>query len=192
MDIDHDIARRIRELRAAHKLTLERLAEVSGVSRSTISAIERVETSPTAAVLHKLCTALGVPMASLFSEEAKDAHQSPLARHAMQPTWTDPESGYVRRHVSPTGFATPLELAEITFPAGKSVAFNSPSRSVVLHQLVWMLEGEMEVTVGDKTWRLQPGDCLSMVLDKPLAFRNPKRKPARYAVALTQKPANTF
>ena len=191
MDIDHHVAQRVRELRAASQLTLERLAEISGVSRSTISSIERVETSPTAAVLHKLATAFGIPLAALFSESPGDTPQSPLSRAGDQPVWKDPESGYVRRHVSPVGFPTPLELAEVTFPGGKSVAFNSPSRSIVHHQLVWMLEGEMEITLGEKTWRLKVGDCLAMVLDKPLAFRNSTRKPARYAVALTQKPLRT-
>ncbi|MBO9685346.1 helix-turn-helix domain-containing protein [Roseateles chitosanitabidus] len=191
MDVDQHVARRIRDLRAHSQWTLERLAELSGVSRSTISAIERAETSPTATVLHKLATAFGIPLAALFSEDAEDAEPSPLARFADQQTWTDPASGYVRRQVSPTGADPAIELAEVVFPAGKTVDFNSPSRRVVHHQLVWMLEGEMEVTVGDEAWRLKPGDCLAVVLDRRIAFRNPTRKAARYAVALTQRTPRT-
>lgn len=191
MDIDQHLARRIRELRARSQLTLERLAELSGVSRSTISAIERAETSPTATVLHKLATAFGMPLAALFSEESTDAEPSPLARRADQPIWTDPASGYERRQVSPVGADAAIELAELVFPAGQTVDFNSPSRSVVHHQLVWMLEGEMEITVGDKTWHLKAGDCLAVVLDRRIVFRNPTREAARYAVALTQKSSRT-
>jgi transcriptional regulator with XRE-family HTH domain len=85
MNVDQHIAQRIRALRKAHELTLDRLSELSGVSRSTISSIEREETSPTAAVLNKLADALGVSLAALFSDEARDATQSPISRLAQQP-----------------------------------------------------------------------------------------------------------
>jgi len=60
MDINTRIARRVRELRDARGLSLDALAERSKVGRSTISLIERAESSPTAVVLDKLAAALGV------------------------------------------------------------------------------------------------------------------------------------
>lgn len=185
MNVDQHLAKRIRELRQARGLTLEQLAELSGVSRSMISLIEREETSPTAAVLNKLADALSVSLAGLFADESRDVADTPLARLAQQPVWTDPGSGYVRRHVSPSGPASPVELVEVSFPPGQRVTFDSPTRNVVTHQLVWMLEGQMEVAVAGTAWRLQPGDCLAMVLGPQTIFRNPTRKPARYAVVLT-------
>lgn len=185
MDIDEHLAERVRNLRKAQGLSLERLAELSGVSRSMISLIERRETSPTAAVLDKLANALRISLPALFASGTDDAFALPLARADTQPRWTDPESGYVRRHVSPLGFQSPTELVEVTFPAGKSVSFDSPTRGITSHQLVWMLDGEMEVTIDTKAWRLRAGDCLAMVLSTPISFRNPTRKPARYAIALT-------
>ncbi len=185
MNVDQHIAKRIRALRKSHELTLDRLSELSGVSRSTISSIERNETSPTAAVLNKLADALGVSLAALFSDDAPAASESPLSRLAQQQVWTDPASGYLRRHVSPPGHSSPLELVEVEFPPGRAVSFDSPIRSVAIHQLVWVLDGEMEVTWGDTVWRLRTGDCLAMVLDQHIGFRNPTRKSARYAVALT-------
>ncbi|MDH0865859.1 XRE family transcriptional regulator [Mitsuaria sp. GD03876] len=184
MDIDKHLATRVRDLRKAQGLTLEALAERSGVSRSAISLIEREETSPTAAVLDKLANALRVSLSALFATEDPEEFASPLARAADHRVWTDPESGYMRRHLSPATIGSPLELVEVTFPAGKSVTFDTAGRSNVVHQQVWMLEGEMEITIGKKAWRLRPGDCLAMVPDQPLAFRNPTRKVARYAVAM--------
>lgn len=188
MDVDAHLSTRIRELRKARDFTLEHLAELSGVSRSMISLIERGETSPTAAVLNKLADALGVTMASLFSAEERSTVEAPLSRFAQQQVWTDPASGYVRRHVSPSGYASPMEIAEVTFPPGESVAFENVVRSVVTHQQIWMLEGQMDVTVGDKTWRLRTGDCLAMVLDQHIAFHNPTRKRSRYAVVIASAP----
>ncbi|WP_322050054.1 helix-turn-helix domain-containing protein [Paraburkholderia bannensis] len=191
MNVEALLAKRVRDLRKAHGHTLDDLAEASGVSRSTISLIERQEISPTAVVLNKLADALGVTMPALFTDEAdSDAQEQPLARRADQQTWTDPATGYRRRHVSPVGFASPLELVEVSFPPGESVTFDNVTRLATTHQQVWVLEGEMSISVGDKAWHLKAGDCLAMVLDQQIVFHNPGRKPARYALALTTVSTN--
>lgn len=189
MDINTRIARRVRGLRDAHGYSLDALAELSGVSRSNISLIERGQSSPTAAVLDKLATGLGVTLASLFEDSGSGpaAEPSPVARVAEQPVWTDPASGYVRRNVSPA-FRSPLQLVDVVFPAGQRVAYDTAAREVEVHQQVWMIEGTMELTVGGTLWRLETGDCLAMRLDQPIVYRNPTRKPARYLVALATLP----
>lgn len=185
MDIHQRIARRLRELRDAQGLSLDALAERSQVSRSAISLIERGQSSPTAAVLDRLSSALGVTLASLFEEGAAPAAEpSPVARAADQPEWTDPSSGYVRRNLSPAA-RSPIQLVEVHFPPGQRVAYDTSVRDAEIYQQVWIVEGTMEMTVGDVHWRLSAGDCLAMQLDRPIVFHNPTQRPARYLVALT-------
>jgi transcriptional regulator with XRE-family HTH domain len=189
MDINLLIARRVRELRDAQHLSLDALAARSGVSRSNISLIERGESSPTAAVLDKLASALGVALAALFEDKAPaEDEASPVARVAEQPVWTDPASGYKRRSLSPSA-PSPLQLVDVVFPAGQRVAYDSVPHNADIHQQVWMIEGAMEVSVGDRQWRLEAGDTLAMRLDRHIVYHNPTRKQARYLVALTTQPA---
>lgn len=190
MDINSRIARRLRELREGQGFSLDALAERSGVSRSNISLIERGQSSPTATVLDKLSTGLGVTVASLFEEgrAGVEAAPSPLARVAEQPVWTDPASGYVRRNVSPGSVRSPLQLVDVIFPAGQRVAFETSTREVDVYQQVWMIDGQMELTVDDTRWLLQAGDCLAMRLNCPIVYRNPGRSAARYLVALATLP----
>jgi len=178
------IGRRLRELRAAADLSLDALAHKSGVSRSNISLIERGQSSPTAVVLDKLASALGVSVASMFEGGPAPVAPSPLARVADQPVWSDPASGYVRRNVSPPG-VSPLQLVDVIFPAGQRVAFETSERDTDIHQLVWMIDGVMEIAHGADQWQLNPGDCLAVRLDAPIRFHNPGATPARYLVALT-------
>jgi transcriptional regulator with XRE-family HTH domain len=188
MNIHSLIACRVRELRDGHGLSLEALAERSGVSRSNISLIERGQSSPTAAVLDKLATALGVSLASLFEAPGPSADPpSPLARAADQAVWTDPASGYVRRNLSPA-LPSPLQLVEVHFPAGQRVAYETGAREAEIHQQIWLIEGAMEISAGDAHWRLEAGDCVAMRLDCPTVFHNPAREPARYLVALSTPP----
>ena len=182
MNLNQRIAARVRQLRAARGLSLEVLADRSGVSRSMISLIERGETSATAVVLEKLAAALDTTLAALFEPPAASA--GPLARRADQAVWRDPDSGYVRRNVSPSGTLTPIQIVEVDFPAGAHVAYETGSREPAAHQQVWVLEGQIDVTVGTEQHSLQEGDCLAFVLDRPTAFRNRTLETARYAVVI--------
>jgi transcriptional regulator with XRE-family HTH domain len=181
-NLNQRIAQRVRDLRAARGLSLEAVATKSGVSRSMISLIERGESSPTAVVLERLATGLGVAMASLF--DPPQPHGSPLARAKEQPPWRDPQSGYVRRNVSPSGAGSPIQIVEVSFPPGARVAYETGPRQPRVHQQIWVQEGSIDITVGDERHRLSAGDCLALVLDRPLLYHNPTRKPARYAVVL--------
>ena len=177
------LAKRLRDLRAESGMTLDGLSERTGVSRSMISLIERGESSPTAAVLDKLAAGLGVTLASLFAEpDSREA--APLARFANQRVWRDPDSGYLRRNLSAPGFPSPMELVEVILPSGARVAYDTGHRASVVHQQIWIIEGAIELTLGEETYCLDTGDCLSMRLDRPTLFHNRTERPARYLVAL--------
>lgn len=188
MDIHTRIASRVRELRDARGLSLDALAERSKVGRSTISLIERAESSPTAVVLDKLAAALGVTLASLFEDsEAGSVRPSPIARAAEQVAWIDPVAGYVRRNLSPA-LPSPIQLVEVHFPAGQHVAYEGVPRDADTYQQIWMIEGAMEIVVDQETWRVEAGDCLAMRLDCAISYRNPTESTARYVVALSTYP----
>lgn len=190
-DLNDRIARRVRELRASSGLSLDALATRCGVSRSMISLVERGESSPTAVVLEKLATGLGVPLASLFEAGAgAQAPAGPVSRAAEQPQWRDPHSGYLRRNVSPGGGVSPIRIVEVVFPPKASVAYETGAHEPRIHQQVWVLEGRIEVTVGEVRHRLGAGDCLALSLDEPVSYHNPTRQAARYAVVITTAPSS--
>lgn len=182
-DINARIAARVRGLRGNLEMSLEDLAGRCGVSRSMISLIERGETSPTAVVLERLAAGLGVPLAALFDDPALPA--SPVCRRDDRVTWRDPETGYLRRNVSPASFPSSIHLVEVTLPPGARVAYESASLHDV-DQQVWVQDGRVEVTVGQATHHLAEDDCLAMTLAEPITYANRTRKPARYVVAIAR------
>ena len=182
LDINARIASRVRALRTDLGMTLDALAAKCDVSRSMISLVERGESSPTAVVLEKIATGLRVPLATLFEDSS--APVSPLSRREDRTPWRDPQSGYVRRNISPANFPSPIQIVEIVLPAGARVAYETGTRDVSIHQQIWVQEGSIEVTLGRVTHRLGEDDCLAMRLDEPTAFRNRTRKPARYLVII--------
>jgi transcriptional regulator with XRE-family HTH domain len=176
------IASRVRALRTDLDMTLDALAAKSEVSRSMISLVERGESSPTATVLDKIALGLGVSLATLF-EDAR-APANPVSRRDDRTPWRDPQSGYLRRNISPANFPSPIQIVEIVLPAGARVAYETGARDGSIHQQIWVQAGSIEVTLGRVTHRLSKDDCLAMQLNEPTAFRNRTRKPARYMVVV--------
>ena len=190
VNVNQRIADSVGRYRAALRLSLDELAEKSGVSRSMISLIERARCSPTAAVLEKLAAGLNVTLPSLFDAVGGAAPPSgPIARRGGQPVWRDPGSGYVRRNVSPPGAPQPMQIVEIRFPAGRRVALDCAPRDAMIFQQIWVLEGSMNITVGSRRHQLRQGDCLAMRLGELTMFHNPTRKASRYAVVIS-RPTN--
>jgi transcriptional regulator with XRE-family HTH domain len=181
-DINSRIAERVASLRAARGLSLEALASRCDVSRSMLSLVERGESSATAVVLEKIATGLGVTLGSLFDDVT--APPNPVSRTADRVRWKDPQSGYVRRNISPAGYPSPIRIVEVEFPAGAKVSYETGARESAVAQQIWVREGAIEVTVGKLTHQLGKDDCLAMQLDAPVTFRNRTRRAAHYIVVL--------
>jgi transcriptional regulator with XRE-family HTH domain len=188
--LDERIAQRVRGLRDARSLSLDQLAQKSSVSRSMISLIERAQASPTAVVLEKIANGLGVALATLFEAEPAFQEEKIVARASEQGFWQDPASGYMRRNVSPAqelgGQAPPVHLVEVKFPPKARVMYDGLVQGTVLHQQIWLLAGQMEITLGDAVHQLKAGDCLAHRLDRPITYHNPGTQTARYAVVITR------
>ena len=188
MDTDFLLAQRLRDLRKARGYTLDQLAMLSRVSRSMISLIERQQTSPTASVLNKLADALGVSLPVLFAMDKGAEESRPLSTVAEQSIWTDPASGYVRRQLSPADWPSPMELVEVHFPAGETVIFDRAMRHTAAHQQLVLLEGSMAITMGDRLWRMEAGDCLALDPGERIVYHNPASTMARYLLASVSSP----
>jgi transcriptional regulator with XRE-family HTH domain len=184
--VDHltsSLAEAVHAARLHHGLSTSALAERSGVSRAMIAKVERAEAQPTAALLGRLSAALGMTLSELIAR-AEHADRR-LARAGEQPTWTDPDSGYRRRAVSPAS-GGPLELVEVELPAGAEVTYPADTY-VFIHQQIWVLDGRLRFREGDAEHELEPGDCLQLGPPAPCTFINPTDRPCRYLVALTRR-----
>jgi transcriptional regulator with XRE-family HTH domain len=180
LDVERRIAARLATLRAERGWSLEALAERTGISRATLSRLERGELSPTASMLGRLCTVFGWTLSRLMAEA--ETRMPTLVEAGAQAEWTDPETGYRRRMVSPPAPGLRGELVEVRLPAGATVTFEA-SPVPGLEHLLWMLEGSLTLDVEGTPFALRAGDCLRYVLHGPTRFVAGRRA-ARYAIAM--------
>lgn len=177
-NINQRISARIRVERESRGWSLSDLAERAGVSRAMIHKIERGESSPTAALLARLSGAFAISMSTLIARA--EMQEGKLLRYADQPIWRDPQSHYLRRHVSPRS-DLPIDLVQIDLPAGSDIPMPASSYALA-RQLIWLQEGELVFIEGDTRHEMHAGDCLELGPPNDCRFINESSAPCRYLV----------
>jgi len=181
--LDSRLAQRLAALRTGRGWSLDELAQATGISRATLSRLERGETSPTASLLGKLCSAYGMTMSRLLAE--LEQQSAKLIPFKSQQVWVDPETGFRRRLVSPPSRDFRMEMLEGVLPAGAVIVYDeAPVRGMEQH--MWMLEGMLDYTVDGVEYRLHPGDCLRFHLFGATRFSCPGPDAARYLVLICE------
>src|ERR1700722_9943922 len=156
------LAERLRQLRAAKGLSLQELANASGVSRATLSRIEHGEVSPTAETLGALASAFAMTISRILAP-AERPFQALVAR------------------AEPSG-ALSVEIIRCELAAHQSIAYEKPPVAGLEHHLT-MLKGALTVTVEGETYALREGDCLRYRLFGSSRFET-RRSPASYLIVL--------
>jgi len=178
-NVSKRIGQKIKVEREKRGWSLTDLAEKSGVSRAMIHKIERGESSPTATLLARLAGSFYMSMSQLIA--LSEIETGTLVRHGQQAVWKDPETGYVRRHVSPSQI--PVDLVSVELPPGVSVSMPAISyRS--RRQLIWILGGILTFQEGKNVFEMQPGDCLTLGDPSDCVFMNKTTKSCSYAVVV--------
>ena len=182
-NISQRLAGRLESLRRAHELSLDEAATASGISRATLSRLERGESSPTATQLGRICTAYHITMSGLFAEvEANPAQHVPFA---SQTVWSDPDAGFVRRSVLPPASGYRSEIIHGEIAAGGVISY-AAAPAPGFEQYMVIESGALRFTHAGEAFDLKKGDALRFRLTGPTRFENSGAAPVRYFVILTR------
>jgi transcriptional regulator with XRE-family HTH domain len=161
-----DVGARIRALREAEGLSLRALAGQCGLSINAISRIERGESSPTVASLHKLATALGLPITKFF--EAGEEMAMVLMRKNDRPRSRG--EGMLIESLGSGLLGQRLEPFLMTLLPGASSGEGAISHGG--EEFVYCLEGQIDYQVDDGWFRLDEGDSLLFRADQAHQCKN--------------------
>ncbi len=181
-DLSSRLAHRLRLERDSRGWSLAELAERSGVSKATISKIERAEVSPTAVVLVRLASAFDLTLAGLMLRA--EGERDRLSRASEQPVWRDPETGYLRKQVFNRP-DHPLEIVKVELPARQHVTLPTSSYAHI-RQAVWVQSGSLVIAEGGERHVLGAGDCLGFGPPAETTFANETATPCVYVVVLAR------
>jgi transcriptional regulator with XRE-family HTH domain len=174
------LGRRLRELRHRRGLTLDELAQASGVSRSMVSEVERGTRRPTVLTLDRLATGLGTSIARLLRDES--ATRLTVLRQAEQTVARDP-AGWERRVLSPVLPGVEFEFMRTTLgprvDAGVFAAHPPGSREYIAVEA-----GSLRLTIDAEEVVLDAGDSIYYTGDCEHGFANPARRTCVYYLAM--------
>jgi transcriptional regulator with XRE-family HTH domain len=174
-ELGRRVAENLRERRKARGMSLDDLARASGVSRAALSQVETCKSNPTVGLLWKIAVGLGVPFAELIGEQAPGVA---VLRRADAQVLRSVDGKLESRPLAPAGASPYVELYELRLAARST--HSSEAHAQGTHELLVVLSGTLRLRVGDETYELATGDCVSFPADRPHAYENPGASEARY------------
>ncbi len=171
MDMMH-IGKEIRALRKDKKITMVELAKLTDFSQSYLSQIERGKVNPSVSALQKISHAFGIPMAYFFENKIKPENNESTAtvvKIDQRKGLVYPSSGVQYQLLTPN-LKGNLEVLYITAEPG-----GETGRDKFMHdgeECGFVVQGIMEITVGNSTHRLNPGDAITFSSSEPHSWKN--------------------
>ena len=175
------VGRKVRDLRLRQGLTVQRLAEATGLSKGFISQVENNRTSPSLQSLHAIANALEVSVAYLVVEENQVPHvvraaQRPSVRVGGNTSRVEILSAQPKRN---------MEVLMAELPPGVSAGHKCHYHHG--EEVVVCLEGRVRIVCGDHNFVLETGDSIHYDGRLPHAVENAGITTAR--IIITMSPA---
>jgi transcriptional regulator with XRE-family HTH domain len=174
------LGKRIRELRTVQNLTLDTLADRSGVSRAMLSKIERGENNPTLVVVAKIAVALNLSLSQLVGVEERQ--QVVKVARSQQLVFRNPDTGF-ERHMIPALEGGTVELMRHIIPPRQS-SDSLAAHPLPIEKYLVVEQGKVQVTLGDDVYSLEEGDVLYFRADVPHRYANPGDSICRYILVV--------
>lgn len=176
---------RIRTLRQQRGLTLDGLAERSGVSRAMLSKIERGENNPTLVVAVKVALGLGISTSELIGvEERREVVMVPKERRMI---FRDAVTGFERQLLFPTFEGNSLEFVRHVLPAGVGSG-DMPAHQRGAEKYVVVEQGTLRVVFQTGEYVVAEGDALYFECDVAHRFENAGDGPCSYYLVIHSRP----
>ncbi len=167
MDISKTTAQNIKKIRENKKLTLDAAAQITGVSRSMLSQIERGDANPTINVLWKIANGFKVSFTSLTERSFEETSFVPCA--SLSPVLED-QGRYVNYPIFPFDEARLFEMYRIVIkPEGALLA---QPHIAGTEEYITVFQGNLEIIADGKRFQLAEGDSLRFKSDVPHSYRN--------------------
>lgn len=179
-DPDLELGARLRSLRTGRTLTLRELARGAEVTESFLSQVERGVTTPSIATLRRIARALGLSIADLFVETEPAGL---VVRVAERRRIAYPGLAAVDEFLT-HGRGGKLQVILSTVQPGGGTG-EEPYTHDSDEEVLILLEGELDLWVGDEHFHLEEGDAVTHSSRVPHYNTNNGSKPARILFCIT-------
>ncbi|RJS61796.1 XRE family transcriptional regulator [Bacillus sp. PK3_68] len=161
------LAKNLKAIREKEKLSLEKVSQLSGVSKTMIGQIERGESSPTLTTIWKIANGLKVSFTSLINNPQPDTKV--VLRSDIQVL--DEDNGRYRVYPS-FPFQEDRRFEVYSVEIEKEGRLNSQAHKEGTEEFITVFDGEVTICVSEKSYKLKSGDSIRFRADKPHTYYN--------------------
>lgn len=167
-DLAPVVGKNLKRLRTERGLSLERLAQSSGVSRAMLGQVELGQSAPTINVLWKMARALDVPFSALITSNQTSGAK--VLRNEAAKRLMSSDGSFQSRALFPFDEPRRVEFYELKLSA-KGVEKAEAHAPGTTENLV-VAKGQVQIVVGAETHALEAGDAILFEADQPHVYRN--------------------
>jgi transcriptional regulator with XRE-family HTH domain len=165
------LGRKIKQARTSKGMRLRELADRTDLSESLLSKLENDKAVPSLASLHRIATVLDTNVSWFFSGE--DNREQIVLRKGERPTIQSRSELATIENIVPYGIGHLLQALIITIKPGGS---SQGAREHIGEEAGYVIEGEFELILDGKSYRLSAGDSFNFRSERPHAYRNPGKR----------------
>lgn len=168
----YEIGTRLRHARLMSGARLKDVADQAGCSESLVSKIENNKLEPSLQVLGKLCAVLKIGLGDLFTQQDEDY---PMVTRAGQRTTVEADDFLRKGNGIRMERVIPYTRGHLLQSNIHVVAPGGASFGLISHQgeeVGYLIAGEIELFVGDKSYRLSEGDTFCFRSEIGHGYRN--------------------
>ncbi len=167
-DLTPIVGSNLRRLRGQRGHSLERLSQLSGVSRAMLGQIELGQSAPTINVLWKISSALGVPFSALTS--ARPSGGLHVLRGDQAKLLTSHDGSFSSRALFPFDEPRRVEFYELRLAPGGLERADAHNPGTTENLVV--ARGAVEIEVSGRKEVLEAGDAIVFEADVPHVYRS--------------------
>ncbi|QDR82418.1 helix-turn-helix domain-containing protein [Sporomusa termitida] len=167
-DLNLIIANNLKQIRAEKKLSLEKAADITGVSKSMLGQIERGESSPTINTIWKIATGLKVSFTSIINSPQDEA----MVVHKAEIDPLVEDHGRCKVYpVFPYADDRRFEMYIVEIEPGGRLSTDTHGDKT--QEFITVAEGELTLLTNDKEYIVPKGDSVTFRADKRHTYHNP-------------------
>ncbi|QHT58534.1 helix-turn-helix domain-containing protein [Paenibacillus lycopersici] len=169
------LGKNLKGVRQARGLSLDKVAELTGVSKAMLGQIERGETSPTISTIWKIANGLRLSFTSLI--EKPPAEVAVIERQDIEPLLE--EDGRFRSYpMFPFDPSKKFEVYAVEMDEGSTHV--SEAHSPGVEEYVMVSSGLLVIDIQDNSYHVPAGDAVRFAADQPHIYRNAGEGLLRY------------
>lgn len=166
-NIQKNIGENLRAIRKTRGYSLDSTSELTGVSKAMLGQIERGESNPTVTTLWKIARGLQVSFSSLINDESSDVLYVELKN--INPI-IENEGNYRVYSVFPFDPRKKFEI--FTIEIAPNWEHSSEKHHEGVEEYVTVMDGELEMIIGDESFKLTAGNSIKFLANKAHAYKN--------------------